>query len=204
MKLDELQSSELSIQVNMISSLMYIALLKACCFIILFTLAFDIVTDFLKHMCCQCLSRLNILSKWKGKISLAEWLQRLIIFLLLFYTTIYCSLQRLFSFQFLFDEWTGFEGICLRWVYNMLSCVFVTMQHLEKRMEQEKELLQNQNTWLNSELKSKTDELFTVTKEKGKEILQLRCSLESKTDEVNYLCLTHHISASHFIASVII
>ncbi|KAM9468929.1 nucleoprotein TPR-like isoform 3-T3 [Clarias gariepinus] len=63
----------------------------------------------------------------------------------------------------------------------------LSIQHLEKRMEQEKELLQNQNTWLNSELKSKTDELFTVTKEKGKEILQLRCSLESKTDEVTRL-----------------
>ncbi|GAA6102968.1 nucleoprotein TPR isoform X3 [Tachysurus ichikawai] len=63
----------------------------------------------------------------------------------------------------------------------------LSFQHREKRMEQEKELLQNQNTWLNSELKSKTDELLTVTKEKGIEILQLKCSLESKTDEVTRL-----------------
>lgn len=54
-------------------------------------------------------------------------------------------------------------------------------------MEQEKELLQNQNTWLNTELKSKTDELLRLTKEKGIEILQLKCSLESKTEEVRYL-----------------
>ncbi|XP_062873069.1 nucleoprotein TPR isoform X2 [Trichomycterus rosablanca] len=63
----------------------------------------------------------------------------------------------------------------------------LSIQHREKRMEQEKELLQNQNTWLNTELKSKTDELLTVTRDKGKEILQLRCSLESKTEEVTRL-----------------
>lgn len=51
-------------------------------------------------------------------------------------------------------------------------------------MEQEKELLENQNTWLNSELKSKTDELYTVSRDKGKEILELRCSLETKKEEV--------------------
>lgn len=72
------------------------------------------------------------------------------------------------------------------------------LQHREKRMEQEKELLQNQNTWLNSELKSKTDELLTVTKQKGIEILQLKCSLESKNDEVRYFRHTlHRFSASH-------
>ncbi|KAK3560903.1 hypothetical protein QTP86_022909 [Hemibagrus guttatus] len=63
----------------------------------------------------------------------------------------------------------------------------LSIQHREKRMEQEKELLQNQNTWLNSELKSKTNELLTVTKEKGIEILQRKCSLESKTEEVTRL-----------------
>uniref|UniRef100_W5UJA0 Nucleoprotein TPR n=1 Tax=Ictalurus punctatus TaxID=7998 RepID=W5UJA0_ICTPU len=63
----------------------------------------------------------------------------------------------------------------------------VSIQQREKRMEQEKELLQNQNTWLNSELKSKTDELLTVTKVKGIEILQLKCTLESTTDEVTRL-----------------
>lgn len=51
-------------------------------------------------------------------------------------------------------------------------------------MEQEKELLQNQNTWLNSELKTKTDELYKLSRDKGKEILVLKCSLESKTGEV--------------------
>ncbi|XP_073732494.1 nucleoprotein TPR [Misgurnus anguillicaudatus] len=63
----------------------------------------------------------------------------------------------------------------------------VSIQYREKRMEQEKELIQNQNTWLNSELKSKTEELSKLSREKGKEILELKCSLESKTDEVTRL-----------------
>ncbi|XP_050989675.1 nucleoprotein TPR [Labeo rohita] len=63
----------------------------------------------------------------------------------------------------------------------------VSIQYREKRMEQEKELLQNQNTWLNAELKSKTDELYTVSRDKGKEILELKCSLESKKEEVTRL-----------------
>uniref|UniRef100_A0A674DCX3 Nucleoprotein TPR n=1 Tax=Salmo trutta TaxID=8032 RepID=A0A674DCX3_SALTR len=63
----------------------------------------------------------------------------------------------------------------------------VSIQHREKRMEQEKELLQNQNTWLNSELKTKTEELLSVSRDKGKEILELKCSLECKKDEVTRL-----------------
>uniref|UniRef100_A0A8C2AHE4 Nucleoprotein TPR n=1 Tax=Cyprinus carpio TaxID=7962 RepID=A0A8C2AHE4_CYPCA len=63
----------------------------------------------------------------------------------------------------------------------------VSIQYREKRMEQEKELLQNQNTWLNSELKNKTDELYTLSRDKGKAILELKCSLESKKEEVTRL-----------------
>ncbi|XP_031662455.1 nucleoprotein TPR isoform X2 [Oncorhynchus kisutch] len=63
----------------------------------------------------------------------------------------------------------------------------VSIQHREKRMEQEKELLQNQNTWLNSDLKTKTEELLSVSREKGKEILELKCSFECKKDEVTRL-----------------
>ncbi|XP_049322798.1 nucleoprotein TPR isoform X1 [Astyanax mexicanus] len=63
----------------------------------------------------------------------------------------------------------------------------LSIQHREKRMEQEKELLQNQNTWLNSELKTKTDELFRLTRDRGKEILQIKCTLESKNEEASRL-----------------
>lgn len=51
-------------------------------------------------------------------------------------------------------------------------------------MEQEKELLHNQNTWLNTELKTKTDELLALGREKGNEILELKCNLENKKEEV--------------------
>ncbi|XP_036409824.1 nucleoprotein TPR isoform X2 [Megalops cyprinoides] len=60
----------------------------------------------------------------------------------------------------------------------------VSVKYREKRLEQEKELLQKQTAWLNSELKAKTDELISVSREKGKEILELKCSQESKKDEV--------------------
>ncbi|NWZ63756.1 TPR protein, partial [Acrocephalus arundinaceus] len=63
----------------------------------------------------------------------------------------------------------------------------VSMKYREKRLEQEKELLQNQNTWLNAELKAKTDELLHTAREKGNEILELKCSLENKKEEVSRL-----------------
>lgn len=56
----------------------------------------------------------------------------------------------------------------------------VSVKYREKRLEQEKELLHSQNTWLNTELKTKTDELLALGREKGNEILELKCSLENK------------------------
>ncbi|XP_074858366.1 nucleoprotein TPR isoform X2 [Carettochelys insculpta] len=61
----------------------------------------------------------------------------------------------------------------------------VSVKYREKRLEQEKELLQNQNTWLHTELKAKTDELLLIAREKGNEILELKCSLENKKEEVS-------------------
>lgn len=66
-------------------------------------------------------------------------------------------------------------------------------QYREKRLEQEKELLQNQNTWLNAELKAKTDELLHTAREKGNEILELKCSLENKKEEVMSLLSCHFL-----------
>ncbi|XP_006901380.1 PREDICTED: nucleoprotein TPR [Elephantulus edwardii] len=60
----------------------------------------------------------------------------------------------------------------------------VSVKYREKRLEQEKELLHNQNTWLNTELKTKTDELLALGREKGNEILELKCNLENKKEEV--------------------
>ncbi|XP_069050175.1 nucleoprotein TPR isoform X2 [Lepisosteus oculatus] len=63
----------------------------------------------------------------------------------------------------------------------------VSIKYREKRMEQEKELLQSQNSWLNTELKAKTDELLSVSREKGNEVLELKCNLENKKEEVTRL-----------------
>uniref|UniRef100_A0A7N8Y5C6 Nucleoprotein TPR n=1 Tax=Mastacembelus armatus TaxID=205130 RepID=A0A7N8Y5C6_9TELE len=60
-------------------------------------------------------------------------------------------------------------------------------QYREKRMEQEKELLQSQTSWLNEELKAKSEELLSLSRQKGNEILQLKCTLENKEDELNRL-----------------
>lgn len=51
-------------------------------------------------------------------------------------------------------------------------------------MEQEKELLNGQISWLNEELKAKSEELLSLSRQKGNEILELKCSLENKDDEV--------------------
>ncbi|XP_036437175.1 translocated promoter region b, nuclear basket protein isoform X2 [Colossoma macropomum] len=60
----------------------------------------------------------------------------------------------------------------------------VSIKYKEKRMEQEKELLQGQVTWLNDELKAKSEELLSLSRQKGSEILDLKCSLNDKEDEV--------------------
>ncbi|XP_037131815.1 nucleoprotein TPR-like isoform X1 [Syngnathus acus] len=62
-----------------------------------------------------------------------------------------------------------------------------SVQHREKRMEQEKELLEKKNEWLSAELKTKTEELLSSNRETGKEILELRGSLKTKTEQVTRL-----------------
>ena len=61
-------------------------------------------------------------------------------------------------------------------------------------MEQEKQLLQAQTTWLNEELKAKSEELLSLSRQKGNEILDLKCSLENKEDEVWASKVSEHIS----------
>uniref|UniRef100_A0A3B3ZHT3 Nucleoprotein TPR n=1 Tax=Periophthalmus magnuspinnatus TaxID=409849 RepID=A0A3B3ZHT3_9GOBI len=59
------------------------------------------------------------------------------------------------------------------------------LNYKEKRMDQEKELLQGQISWLNDELKAKTEELLSLSRQKGNEILDLKCCLENKDDELH-------------------
>ncbi|XP_042674976.1 nucleoprotein TPR isoform X2 [Centrocercus urophasianus] len=77
------------------------------------------------------------------------------------------------------------EKVKLQLKLDELQTSDVTVKYREKRLEQEKELLQSQNTWLNSELKAKTDELLHTAREKGSEILELKCNLENKKEEVS-------------------
>ncbi|KAM6261867.1 nucleoprotein TPR isoform 4-T4 [Porphyrio hochstetteri] len=77
------------------------------------------------------------------------------------------------------------EKVKLQLKLDELQTSDVSMKYREKRLEQEKELLQNQNTWLNTELKAKTDELLHTAREKGNEILELKCNLENKKEEVS-------------------
>lgn len=53
-------------------------------------------------------------------------------------------------------------------------------------MEQEKELLSGQTSWLNEELKAKSEELMSLSRQKGNEILELKCCLEDKKDEARF------------------
>ncbi|NWX78688.1 TPR protein, partial [Alca torda] len=77
------------------------------------------------------------------------------------------------------------EKVKLQLKLDELQTSDVSVKYREKRLEQEKELLQNQNTWLNAELKAKTDELLHTAREKGNEILELKCNLENKKEEVS-------------------
>ncbi|XP_060899830.1 nucleoprotein TPR-like [Labrus mixtus] len=62
-----------------------------------------------------------------------------------------------------------------------------SVQHREKRMEQEKELLEKKIEWLTSELKKKTEELLYSNREKGKEILELKGNLKNSKEQVRRL-----------------
>uniref|UniRef100_A0A671V9U2 Translocated promoter region, nuclear basket protein n=1 Tax=Sparus aurata TaxID=8175 RepID=A0A671V9U2_SPAAU len=62
-----------------------------------------------------------------------------------------------------------------------------SVQHREKRMEQEKELLEKKIEWVTAELQTKTEELLKTNREKGKEILELQGSLKNSKDQVTRL-----------------
>uniref|UniRef100_A0A3Q3XHX8 Uncharacterized protein n=1 Tax=Mola mola TaxID=94237 RepID=A0A3Q3XHX8_MOLML len=63
----------------------------------------------------------------------------------------------------------------------------VSVQQREKRMEQEKELLENKIGWLTAELKTKTEEVLEIYKENGKEILELQGNLKNSIEQVTSL-----------------
>lgn len=58
-------------------------------------------------------------------------------------------------------------------------------------MEQEKELLEKKIEWLTAELKTKTEELLTTNREKGKEIVELKGNLKNSKEQVTHKQNTH-------------
>lgn len=80
---------------------------------------------------------------------------------------------------------------CTRRLTNKLC--FPT-KYKEKRMEQEKELLHSQTSWLNEELKAKSEELLSLSRQKGNQILELKCKLENKEEEV---CIHPSFTKTH-------
>ncbi|XP_037553921.1 translocated promoter region b, nuclear basket protein [Nematolebias whitei] len=77
--------------------------------------------------------------------------------------------------------------IALQMKLDEVEAAEVSIKYKEKRMEQEKELLHDQISWLKDELKAKTEELLSLSREKGNEILELKCTLENKEDELKNL-----------------
>ncbi|XP_051954824.1 nucleoprotein TPR-like isoform X2 [Xyrauchen texanus] len=75
------------------------------------------------------------------------------------------------------------EKMQLQLKLDKLEASEVSVKYKEKRMEQEKELLQSQVTWLNAELKAKSEELLSLSRQRGSEILELQCTLNNKEDE---------------------
>uniref|UniRef100_A0A7N9ASS5 Nucleoprotein TPR n=1 Tax=Mastacembelus armatus TaxID=205130 RepID=A0A7N9ASS5_9TELE len=73
-----------------------------------------------------------------------------------------------------------------------------SVQHREKRLEQEKELLEKKIEWLSAELKTKTDELLSTNRDKGKEILELQGSLK------NILIMMCVVDVTLFVANKVL
>ncbi|CAL8321780.1 unnamed protein product, partial [Arctogadus glacialis] len=62
-----------------------------------------------------------------------------------------------------------------------------SIQGRERRVVQEKQLLQQQTERLSAELKTKTEELLSSARERGQETLELRCALDTTKEQVSDL-----------------
>ena len=89
------------------------------------------------------------------------------------------------SCPLLFKSWKEKIAFCRCWSQQYGISMFTkknvspSLQFRERRIAQEKELLTKQNEWSNSELKSKTEELAKLRKEKvlhGSNILYTYCT----------------------------
>uniref|UniRef100_A0A665W939 Translocated promoter region a, nuclear basket protein n=1 Tax=Echeneis naucrates TaxID=173247 RepID=A0A665W939_ECHNA len=76
------------------------------------------------------------------------------------------------------------ENIKLSEFMQTFHNLFLNFLHREKRVEQEKELLEKKIEWLTAELKTKTEEVLSSNRDKGKEILELQGSLKNSEEQV--------------------
>ncbi|CAL1594449.1 unnamed protein product [Knipowitschia caucasica] len=79
----------------------------------------------------------------------------------------------------------GTSKITLQMKLDELETAQVNIRYKEQRMDQEKELLQGQVSWLKDELQGKSQELLSLSRQKGTELLELKCSLANKEDELS-------------------
>ncbi|XP_067679171.1 nucleoprotein TPR-like isoform X3 [Haliotis asinina] len=66
----------------------------------------------------------------------------------------------------------------------------VSREYHEKRLVQEKEHMQKQIDWLNEELKTKTNDLINVKKERASKLLDVQSKLDEKVEELNHMQLS--------------
>ncbi|KAF3835337.1 hypothetical protein F7725_027895, partial [Dissostichus mawsoni] len=79
--------------------------------------------------------------------------------------------------------------MALQMKLDELESAEVNIKYKEKRMEQEKVLLNGQTSWLNGELKAKSEELLSLSRQKGNDILELKlkdqvASLKSSNEQL--------------------
>lgn len=67
---------------------------------------------------------------------------------------------------------------------NYTEYLTICFEVREQRVLQEKDLLQKQSEWLTSELRTKTEELLSSSRERSQESLQLHTSLDLSQEQV--------------------
>lgn len=75
----------------------------------------------------------------------------------------------------------------------------VILQHCQRRIKQEKKLLEKNVEWLTEELKNKTEELLNTHRDKGSEILELQSNLKNGKEQVS--SVTTHVSSTNILVN---
>lgn len=87
------------------------------------------------------------------------------------------------------------QKVCFHLLFDVYPSVI--LQHCQRRIKQEKELLDKKVEWLTEELKNKTEELLTTHRDKGSEILELQSNLKNGKEQVS--SVTTHVSSTNIV-----